>query len=274
MGITGLWAERRGIQAGANRWGSGVNPIHGQRYPQYGRGTAPGGSEPVHQELTDTEEDTYGYTPEDSVPWGHGVATGTSLRPRLGENDRRNSTQVPSDFPEWGPYRAGRPGGTQIRSLDRGGDLTHLSRMSYGETATAGWDNKLHGDEGLAEVSAPSQYVMQTSMVQRNKVREGSQTPSGRASQYMAPIQSRLIGMKSKPMTGDPTRHNAMEPREQTFTIRPWWSRNAGTGPTGYLKSNDAYTSTPLTRNPPSDPYQGPILAGDSGYTDEDPYYG
>lgn len=270
MAITGAWAERQQAQAGALQQGTGWNPIHRVRTGD-GRNTAPGGSEPVTDQLT---AETFGYCDEDtsSVLYGYGEETGTADRPVLGEEDQRGST--PNDFPPWGPYKPGIPGGVVLRSKDHGAELTYTPRDPMLLPAFAGWDNKLTGDVNNAVTSDPSQYEMVTSMVQRDKVRAGTQMPAGRADDHYAPIASRITGMKIKPFMGDPARHNDMEPREQTFTIRPWWSRNAGTGRVAEMKVNTAYESQPLTRNPPADPYQGPILSGsDSGYTQEDPVY-
>lgn len=270
MAITGTWAERAASQAGALQQGTGWNPIHRSRNGE-GRGTAPGGSEPVTDEITEPD---YGYAGEDSSStlYGYGTETGTADRPRLGEEDRRGATS-PQSFPPWGRYKQGLPGGIVLRSLNHGAELTYKPRDPILVDAYAGWDNKLINGVEDSVVSDPSQYEMNTSMTQRDKVHAGSQR-SGTASEYNAPIKSRIVGQKIKPFTGDPARHNAMEYVSQTFTIRPWWTRNAGTGPLGMMKPNAAYEGVPLTRNPPAEPWQGPILSGsEGGYTNEDPLY-
>lgn len=269
MAITGTWSQRLSVQAGARQWGTGINPVHSVRTGD-GRNTAPTGSEPVPQELTGVDD--YGYMPEDtsSVIYGYGTDTGTADSPRLGQEQFRGSA---GKFPHWGKYRAGAPGGTAIRAENHGADPTYTDRDPMIPVAAAGWDNKLTGDVNDAEVSNETQYVMDTSMVQRDKILSGSQR-SGSQSQYSAPIHSRITGMKIKPLTGDAQRHIDMEPREQSWFIRPWWNRSAGTGPVKNMKVNDAYESTPLTRTPPPDPYQGVTLSGGAGYTDEDPLYG
>jgi hypothetical protein len=270
MAITGAWAERASIQAGATRQGTGWNPVHRQR-DGGGRNTAPGGSEPAPDEIVGV--DVFGYTDEDtaSMLYGYGEQTGTADRPRVTEEPGSRHA-VQKGWPQWGRYRAGMPGGTTIRAQDHGADLTYMPRDPMLHNAFAGWDNKLVSRVNDAVPSDPAQYTMTTSMVQRDKVLEGSQA-SGRASQYAAPIASRITPMKVKPFTGAPERHNAMAPKEQTFRIRPFWIRNAGTGPVAYSKSNAAHEQKALTRNPPGDASQGPILSGDSGYSYEDPFY-
>lgn len=269
MGITGTWSQRRSIQAGARQWGTGINPVHSVRTGD-GRNTAPAGSEPVPEELTGVED--YGYMPEDSasVLYGYGPQTGTSDYPNVSDHQFRGTTK---NFPQWGKYKNGTPGGAVIRSQNHGADLTFTPRDPMLHDAYAGWDNKLTGDVNDAEVSDPSQYIMTTSMVQRDKTRHGSQR-SGSQSEYSAPVHSRIPGMRIKTLAGAPERHIAMEPREQTWTIRPWWNRSAGTGPPQWMQSNAAAETVPLTRTPPPDPYQGPYLTGGSGYTSEDPIYG
>ncbi len=269
MAITGTWSQRLSIQAGARQWGTGVNPVHSVRTGN-GRNTAPGGSEPVDSSLTGVED--YGYMPEDtaSTLYGYGWQTGVADYPNLSDHQFRGSSK---DFPQWGRRQGGLPGGAVIRSQNHGADLTYTPRDPMLHDAYAGWDNKLTGDVNDAETSDPSQYTMNTSMTQRDKTLSGSQR-SGSQSEYVAPIRSRIPGMKIKPLTGDSHRHMDMLPKEQTWTIRPWWNRSAGTGPTSMLKTNAAAETMPLTRNPPPDPYQGPTLTGDAGYTSEDPIYG
>lgn len=274
MPITGNWKERQSLYAGASRWGTGINPIHAVRDGD-GRNIAPDGTTTlVPSELVDPyASDPYLYCDEDSPStlYGYGTETGTADRPERPAvtEDFRGSA---GGFPSWGRRKGGTPGGQAIRAEDHGAELTYTSKEDFARDAAAGWQNKVTSEVNDAEISDPAQYVMQTSMTQRDKTREGSQA-SGRASEYFAPIHSRIPGMIEKKYSGE-YRHGDMLPREQTYTPRPFWNRNAGTGDPAWMKVNETATRTPLQRTPPTDPYQGQYVgATDYGYTGEDVTY-
>jgi hypothetical protein len=107
-------------------------------------------------------------------------------------------------------------------------------------------------------------------MTQRDQVRTGSQTQ--RASEYHAPIRSRIVGMRLKPWSGG-QRHYDMQPREQNQHIRAWWARSAGTGHRSWMAANEMYVSDPLQRTPPPNPYAGPVI-DDTGTTNTGGYVG
>jgi hypothetical protein len=125
-----------------------------------------------------------------------------------------------------------------------------------------------------AGISDPSQYVMQTSMTQRDKVRAGSQRGSGSASEYDAAIASRITGMKTKTLDAEPSRHFDMVPKAQDLIIRPWWVRTAGTGYRTDMLRNELYVSQPRSRVAPDNPYVGtetpPAVMDTYGYVPED----
>lgn len=281
MPITGTWKDRQTVQAGATKWGTGWNPVHA--IPAgLGRSDTPpnlvfDGTEsagPIDPSVTDPYTPEHlGYSDEDTanVLYGYGVNTGTSERPPLGTDTDRASSD---GFPAYGPRVAGVPGGTKIRSQDIGAELTLIQKQTPNEDVAQGWVNKDVGDVENATVSDPSQYEMQTSMTQRDKVREGSQVQSGRASEYMAPIASRrdTWGQRLKAWSGG-ERHYDMAPRVQDQIIRPWWARNAGVGYPSWMGPNEMYVSEPLQRTSPPDPYQGASSPADdspAGWTDED----
>jgi len=281
MPITGTWKTRTAFQAGAAKWGTGWNPIHGVR-AGVGRsdeppnlifdGTAAAG--PIDPSVTDPyTPENLGYSDEDTAHslYGYGEDTGTAERPSVGTDVDRATAD---DFPSWGPYRAGLPGGTKIRSHDIGASLTNAMKVTPDEDVAQGWMNKAVGEVANATVSDPSQYEMQTSMTQRDKTREGSQAQAGRESEYMAPIGSRrdTWGQRLRFWSGE-QRHYDMTPRVQDQIIRPWWARNAGTGYVEWGTVNEMYVSDPKQRVSPPDPYQGsdvPVDDATTGWSQED----
>lgn len=281
MPITGTWKSRTAYHAGAAKWGTGWNPIHGV-HAGFGRSDSPpnlvfDGTQTTGQiDSTVTDPytpDHFGYNDEDTANslYGYGEETGTSERPSVGTDVDRGDAD---DFPAWGPRRAGLPGGTRIRSKIVGAVLTNAAKGMPNEDVAQGWVNKAVGDVEDSTVSDPSQYEMQTSMTQRDKVREGSQVQPGRESEYMAPIGSRrdTWGQRLKPWSGG-ERHYDMTPRVQDQIIRPWWSRNAGTGYVEWGTVNDMYVSDPKQRVSPPDPYQGsdiPVSDETAGWSQED----
>jgi hypothetical protein len=146
-----------------------------------------------------------------------------------------------------------------------------------------GWLNKDHSYVEDAQTSDVSQYEMNTSMTQRDKTREGSQI-SGTASEYSAPIHSRITAMKNRVWGASPDlpghlqRHDDMFPKQQDLIVRPFWLRTAGTGDASAMKTNELYVSEPLQRTPPEDAWQGNSVnnsaaSSEFGYTGEDGFY-
>lgn len=269
MALTGAWKDARSVQAGARKWGTGINPVHAERRGD-GREIAPAGSEPVDALLTTVYDDD-GWSNE---PWqgdNHELPrdTGMSDRPNYGDDPQyaRSST---GDFPEFGQYQNGIPGGTGIRTHKHGDDAQSTPNQNPTETVSEGWRNKVHGSVEDSVTSDPSQLLMQTSMMQRDKVREGSQR-SGSQSEYSAPISSRITGQRIKVYSGE-RRHEDMRPKTQSTRLRGFWNRTAGTGNPRLLAPNAQATVTPRTRDVPPDPYTGPpvIDVPNYGYQDED----
>lgn len=279
VAITGSWkAKFAGQQILADQWGTGYNPIHA-RHGGQGRNTAPDGSSVLVDAYLVTDEfrseNDYGYTPEDdtSVLWGYGTETGTSDQPVLGEDAdmTSGSTAIPSSktpFPAWGPYPEGIPGGTSIRAEDHGAETAYVSKQQQYESAAGGWQNKMTSEVNDAVVSDPSQYEMQTSMTQRDKVRAGSQVASGRENEYDSPIASRIPAMKEPKYSDDPHRLYDMTPKAQDMIVRPWYMRTAGTGEASDMLVNAVDLNTPMNRRPPENAYAGDMVgtADDAGY--------
>lgn len=280
MGLSGNWlASTLGPETsyGADpKWGTGIDPVHATRDGGYGRGTAlgtPGGVPPA--DITNSDDDEMsGWCAEDTpeaVDWGYGPQTGTSDRPPVGTPNIRAASH---GFPSWGRYPAGRPGGSVIRAEDHGSaDQTVIKAQLRDDAAAQGWENKRVGDVNDSVVSDPSTVYMQTSATQRDKTRAGSQRGGGSASDFVAPIQSRIVGVKLKFFGDSPERHSAMFPRQQNLILRPFWGRMAGTANPALLEPNAMYSSEPIVRSVPPDPYQGDqsIDLG-AGWTSEDMY--
>lgn len=271
MALSGAWLAANGTvvpEVGALKWGTGINPIHSTRAGA-GRGTADNPSpNVVPDSLTDQEDDGYGYATEDSSNqlWGDGYQTGTEDRPDWGETgqDQLARAATATNYPSW------KQSGRVIRAINKGATALLTSKTAQ-EDGAQGWLNKETSYVENAGISDPSQYIIQTSMVQRDKVREGSQS-SGTASVFDAPIESRIPGMKVKTyISADSPRHADMLPREQTEMIRPFTYRTAGTGYPTNMLPNEMHLRSPMNRVPNPDPYGGPDVDGtDSGYVDED----
>lgn len=290
--IAGSWkAQNVGSQILPEQWGTGYNPIHAVRTGE-GRNTAPGGNDQIiDQSLTLGDfsghgDPDYGYASEDaaSVLWGYGTETGTADRQPWDDNHDMESgdTSIPSThtpYPAYGHYPQGVPGGTAIRAEDHGADANYTAKAQQYESGAGGWINKETSEVNNAGISDPDQYVMQTSMVQRDKVRAGSQAASGRANEYDAPIASRIPGMIEKKWSDDSHRRYDMTPREQDMIVRPWYMRTAGTGRAYDMRVNESQLNSPLNRRPPDNPNAGVTVgaedySSDYGYTSEDKGWG
>lgn len=279
MALVAQWVSSNPQQiptANALKWGNGIDPIHAEYGDGTGRGTAtnPGQLtvDPSLTAIASTDSD-YGYQDEDSADalYGYGYQTGTADRSSWADpaNEAMVRAATTDDYPSW------KQSGKAIRAINKGASVTNSIKLGPDEDAAQGWENKVTSYVEDAGISDPSQYIMQTSMVQRDKVRAGTQTPGGRASEYVAPIASRIPGMKLKVWTDlNSPRHRQMEPREQRQMIRPFSYRTAGTGFSDNMGPNSMYVSEPLSRTPPPDPYAGqetPDDLGDgAGFTSED----
>lgn len=270
----GQWAETPAQvnQASALKWGTGASDVIGNRNNGMGRDIAPGEtSGDVDQGLT---AEHYGFSAEDqwasSLLWGYGADTGTSEHPELGGEAVDYRTDDMKDYPTFGQHPVGLPGGNQIRAIDKGSAVTSTSKLvpNDGDGTLYGASYKLVADApNDAEISDPSQYEMQTSMTQRDKTRSGSQRGGGSASEYDAPVKTRIPGFRIRRYdegASDP-RHAAMLPKAQDQVIRPWWARGAGTGNPADMQPNAMYQSTPYQRTPASETYQGETLSGTPG---------
>lgn len=266
MAISGTWKASMVRESGAQKWGTGWNPVHAV----YGAGP------PVRQSPAHTGQ-------------GGDLGDEDVIEPQLLEHEHENldfnnqfwaleTEFVPSyDVPPEqtrGHMALGYPSpdedGESFRSEHPLATSTVAKASYQQETVTEGWENKDAGFVDNSTVSDISQYEMQTSMSQRDKTREGSQI-SGTASEYSAPVPSArpTWGQRLKPWSGG-QRHYDMEPYQQEDFIRPFLFRNAGTGDPQWMQANDMYVSQPHERVPAPDPAVGtPEVSDVNDFTDE-----
>jgi hypothetical protein len=265
MAISGLWKAGQG-QSGALKWGTGFNPVHRimtegppLRSSEVPTGYGPGAEmESVPEVLTSQEE--LGFEEiESHALWGYGPDTGTDTRPSLGEDSEITRGSTPPGFPDMGDL----PEDTRdtVWHEKQLGDSRDEAKLGFKEeTVSEGWENKTVTSVLDAKTSDPNQYEMQTSMTQRDKVREGSQAQAGRASEHLAPIGSYrpTWGMRRKPWSQG-RRNYDMYPRQQDDILRPFLYRTAGTGSQEWMAANEAtqYQRNALQRQPVPDPYAG-----------------
>jgi len=302
---TGTWLASAVSEAeytGAAKWGTGVNQVH----KLWGGPPRPMPNLNIDPYSTPGGEDTYGYVAEDqgwdtssinsdpelpeynvtpSSLYGANEQTGTADRPSWGEDTPNMATRQATQngtgdaFPQWGGSHKTQPAGTRIRALDRGAEMLTSMRVLPNEDVAQGWLNKAQGKVADSRSADDSQVFVQTSDTQRYQTRAGSQS-TGRASEYAAPIESRVVGQKLKQYTTeDSARHWDMLPYEQQDYMRPFLSRQAGTGYPEWMAENEMYVSPAIQRAVPADPSlgsiagQGVTTANDYGYTDEELLY-
>lgn len=261
MGISGTWQAQQAVgYAGASRWGTGVNRIHAIRDGE-GRNVAPDAlTAQVPDEFLSLNDDDYGYCDEDysSSLWGYGSETGTDERPRLGDEETVGIRADTDGWPPPGSYRNGIPGGSYIRSIDKGAELVYTVKATQPDAQSGHVAKELiFGEIEDAVPSDPSQYEMQTSMTQMQKDREGSQR-SGSQSDYAARVPGRRHTMAQRgyvPSGGQ--RHTDMLPKQQDLLLRPFAYRTAGTGNPEWMQANELGQRIPLQRIPSPDPYIG-----------------
>jgi len=281
---TGTWRATAVSEAdytGALKQGTGINPVHRIRgdltnpgrkntpaliYPELNLGPGQETSNVIGDtdwpELYADSNELYGYNSQ----------TGLADRPRYGVPNERVS--VTEDWPPWGGSRKTQAGGNFVRSLLKGALLQMRIKQIPSETVTEGWRNKAHGIAADSVSSDDKQLIVNTSGVQRYETRTGSQS-TGRASEYSAPIHSRVVGQKLKKWSGG-QRHYDMRPYDQDEILRPFLSRQAGTSYVEWNEVNSMYQSNPIQRQPAEDPYPGSVSPPEEngyGYVAEDVLY-
>jgi hypothetical protein len=237
---------------GSLKWGTGVNPIHGQHSDSgpVGRNLAPG---PYSGLAPDTGliDDMFGYTPEDHL-WDGGYGVDLSFmeaHPNLGDPDSHGQT---GQFPDWGKN------GIDYRSMKIGTNAREqMAQVLPNEDVAMGWTNKVHGDILDARSSDPSQYEIMTSWRQRELVKTNDSALARGTDDPRHSIATRLTGMKVRNYPGG-QRHVDMTPVTQDSHPRPWLYRQTDDGiPPGWLGANNMVVNEPIQREVPADVYQG-----------------
>lgn len=285
MAIKGAWlAKEQGFEeySALNKWGNGSNPIHAV-HGGAGRGIAdhPTDTPPIDESMIDGfAPENVGYTDDVLQPlWGYNTGDGTADRPGVGEH-QPNVTAIPDPYPSWGR----KDGGAKIRAVKRGSDQTLTAKVDPVEDVAQGWINKDHDVEPQDSMDGDdSQIWMQTSRIQRDKVRSGSQRGLGSDNTFDAPVKQRIPGMRWRHWSGG-DRHEEMLPKDQNTVIRGFWNRTAGVGRVADMRVNEMYRTEPMQRVTPDSPYVGSdspgaayvgydVTGNEHGYTVEDVVY-
>jgi hypothetical protein len=273
---------------GAAKWGTGINPVHAM----YGEGP------PIRIMGREGEEGSAGYDgqpaglnslPQDWIPaelWGYHHQDST-INNYVYYDDRPTWGEQPPDYRadvvNHPPGMSNDPAETKttgtnnvFRQIQEG---AHRYRQKFAdslpsETVTEGWRNKPKGNPANSQVSADSQYTIQTSMQQRYRARNNDHAVARSTDDPRHVIHSRVIGQRLKIYSGQ-ERHYDMFPFQQDEINRPFWYRRAGTGIPEMMGPNEMYQSQAYQRTPPPDPDMGPQEVDQYGYTGEDQmYYG
>jgi hypothetical protein len=280
--VSGSWYTRYANEqayVGAQRWGTGNNPIHevyGEGPPLRSTGRYPGPDDPT-PELSDVPETIetafeYGYTMDDIDP-----LTPVGMPPGWGtETDEWRNTA--GEYPAWNENgEAFRDSNHDDPRLWSGIMLDSFPT----ESVTEGWRNKETGAVADARTSDPSQYEMQTSMQQVNPApgRNNDAAVTRQTDDPRFNIMTRLTGQKQKPWSQG-QRNADMFPYQQDLIIRPFWYRIGATADPNNLIPNEMYVVDPIQRDVPPDPDFGPeetnvytLEEGNGGYTAEDLSY-
>jgi hypothetical protein len=276
MAISGTWKMQNVINdayVGAQRWGTGIDPIHSVR-DQYHK--------PIQTKIP-LESTTAGEVVPDALveptDWGYcaGDYSGGIHDYREIEEDHpgtgtMHSKTAPGNWPAWGPYNddnlvdgfpiTGPPGGTDFLSIRHASpmELSHANETPYSDHLgiAGGWAHKARGAQLEAHTSDPSQYEINTSMRQVH----GSSTNDRAVARYVpdlggssprTPIKTRTAGMKAKTYA----RGVDMFPRQQDIPYRPFFYRSAGVPPTEQHFMNTMEGRAPIQHTVSPDPYQG-----------------
>ena len=252
------------ISGNPMRWGTGINPVHAI-VDNSGRNVAAGPANYAGppEEITSESLQSVEQNVDTNDVWGDNEQTGMAEIPSIGSKNlhRRNV----DDYPSWDTN------GKRIRAQVKGSRIATLAKAVFSVKPYTGILGKEQGPENPAVVSDPAQYEIKTSMTQRDKTRNGSQ--SSRASKQTQTISSRHAGMKQPQIDsahGETERTSAMLPKAQDTMPRAWWPRQAGTGPVSWMGANSAYESEAMTREAPPLPNTGPIVTYSGDYLDGD----
>ncbi len=274
MAIAGGWRQAAVIEPyAALQWGTGVNPVHavpagiprgGPKLPL--GSTGPGDMPPEillgpaawgyqAEDASYYAGEDYRYLATDHPNWGEN----TTGRPdRDGEIMEVGAYPQPEGWPAWGPYNddnpvdgfplGGPPGGAGVRSysdqleLERGHAIA-VPTPGY----TGGWQSKVHGPVNEARTSDPSQYEINTGLVQLHSHLDNTRAVGRGTDDPREPIGNRLTGVKVKlyakslGMGGGPGTPDMYPQQQDTIPKRPWFYR------TGAMPPPEAHTWNTIT---------------------------
>jgi len=316
VAIAGSWkagAVTPSEYAGALRWGTGIDPIHGVR--DSGSRTlgikenllplgAGGEGDSVPENLLGPE--MWGYSSEDAALYqGEDYRYLEDDHPNWGENelgraDRDGDIMTeglypqPEGWPSWGPHGAENqdfplgswPAGENVRAYSDGAEVENSRAIAVPTPGwRGGWLNKAHGAVEEAETSDPSQYEVTTSLVQLHKTRANDAAVLRGTDDARSPIATRLTGQKvrvfamSSGMGGGPGSPD-MAVLDQDLPYRPWFFRSAGLPPAPDTFYGTMTAFEPIQRTLPVDAgeyvtrSETPDEDGTYGYSGEDVLYG
>lgn len=245
MAIAGNWkasAIEPRAYVGADKWGTGINPVHAHD-DDTGRRIAEGGSEPAPEELLGPE--AWGYSPED-MPTGAALPY-LEMYPGWDVSPDRAQT---AGYPSWAET------GDALRATDHGVAAERTTGPQPDTRLVQPFQGKLTGGVEPATESDPSQVFIQTSDTQLMKPLENTRATARGTDGARTTIQPIVTGQRIKEYS---TRGGAMLPVQTDHIVRGWWNRSAGTGPAGYLQANEVVPTDPMQRNTAPDPYLGPL---------------
>lgn len=264
------WRQQAGDKsyAGARKWGTGINPIHGEYQGYEGRNLALPADIAESTGLETEVPEDYGFMTEDHIPYTDVDFSFMNEHPSLGQPTGRGTSR---GFPAWGNGAYPIPQGTAMRGRKRGMNYreTHPQEIPTGE-AGEGWTNKLTTYVLDSRTSDPEQLYVQTSERQRDGIMDNTRATTRGTDAARSEIATRLPGMRLKTYTNQ-QRLDDMTPygQDQQY-IRPFFSREAGTGPVQDMLVNDMYVSEPIARTIPADVDE--TLIDESDLTADQPY--
>lgn len=297
MAYSGAWRAANVTPleyAGALKWGTGINPVHGQPDEHISWTT----HEPL---LPPADDDAVPETILGPTAWGYCSDDAAASGGTIYEYQREwPSWDEPVDrgtadhFPGWGPHGSDTsdpdawplptyPGGEDIRATSYGAEHEALSSVaSPSPGSLGGWESKDSGAVNDARTSDPSQYEINTSMNQLRREMTNDRAVARMTDDARASIQNRLTGVKlrefakSQGMGGGPGTPD-MAPVTQDLPSRPFFYRSPGVPPDELHTWSEMSQFEPLARDVPPDPgslvtTQEDAGAASFGYTPGDFY--
>jgi hypothetical protein len=291
MAVAGTWkagAITPSEYVGAERWGTGINPVHavrdsGSRETGIKENLLPLGADDaeggvVPEEILGPEQwgysseeaslfpgEDYRYLVTDHPNWDDGTV---GRADRDGQIMEAGAYPQPEGWPSWGPHGTGGdqdfplqdyPGGENLRAYSDGSE-TETSRAIAVPTPgwRGGWLNKAHGALEEAEPSDPSQYEINTSMNQLHRQLDNGRAVARGTDDPRSSISNRLTGMKVKGyaksfgMGGGPGTPD-MRQQGQNLPYRPWFFRQGAMPPPPDTMYGTMTSFDPIERTLPVD---------------------